>query len=318
MHDTTWLLERAGERFEMPEPAMDRLVRRRDRRRRRQQLAAAALALTISVLGVGVALVALRTGRTATPASGPDGPTGGGGSLGSLVLPSLAIWAAIGALAVVLLVLGRLRERPAGPTPGETGPDGHGARTARIRETPPSPAGARGRGRREEAMATHVERYPERHTARNVWVTVGVLALLALAIGTGVLIGRATVEEAAPAPEPLGLASTEIVEAIDANIAALNAADEVALAATFAEDAILTDMLAGTETVGADEIAAVYLEGMAPGDWDLERASEVVQYGSGWAANAFTYYNGGSITVFLFDEDMKIAHQWVMGGPMGY
>lgn len=315
MHDTTWLLERAAERFEMREPAMDRLVQRRDRRRRRQQLVAAGVALMISVVGVGAALVALRTRGTATPASGGvEVSPEAGGSLGSLVLPSLAIWAAIGALAMALLMLGRLRERPAGPTPTETSPDGHGARAVQVRGTtlPPS-VGAETRGRGEATMATHVERYPERHTARNVWVTVGVLALLALAIGTGVLIGRATVEETAPAPEPLGLATPAMVGTIDANIAALNAADETALAATYANDAIFTDMIADMETVGADEIAAVYLDDMAPGEWDLERTSEVIRYGSGWAASAFTYYNGGSIAVFLLDEEGKISHHWVMG-----
>jgi len=316
MHDTSWLLERAGERFDMLEPAMDRLLRRRDRRQRRKQLAAAGLALAISVLGVGVALVALRTEGPAVPGSGgPEDPTGGGGSLGSLVLPSVAIWAAIGALAVVVLVLGRLRERPAGPPPPATSPDGHGPSAAPVPATPPPPAKAKGQGRREEAMATHVERYPERHAARNVWVTVGVLALLALAIGTGVLIGRATVEEPAPAPEPLGLAPAATVAVVDANIAALNAADEDALAATFTTDAVFTDDIAGIESVGVEEIVDFYLGDVYPGDWDLRRTSEVVQMGD-FASSGFAYASGSGIAVWEFSDDGKIAHQWVMGFSM--
>jgi ketosteroid isomerase-like protein len=112
-------------------------------------------------------------------------------------------------------------------------------------------------------MSTHVETLPARHTARNVWVTVGVLVLLALA-------------------------TPAVVQAIDANIAAINAADQTALAATYAGDAVMTDLVADAETVGADEIAAFYVEGDEPGDWSLQRKGDVVQIGD-YAASAFSW-----------------------------
>jgi len=314
MHDTTWLLERAGERFEMREPALERLVGRRARKTRSRQLATAAVALGVSILGVGVAIVALRTRSSVVPASGfaPEPVESGDVGWAAFLLPSVAIWASVGALALAILAVGRIRHR--GSTPSLRIAEEPRARFA----TPTTPAGSppasvKGNGRKGGTMGTHVESFPARHTARNLWVTIGALVLLALAVGTGVAIGRATVEEPAPPAEPLGLASTEVVQAFDANIAALNAVDEAALAATYAERAVFTDTIAGIETVGADEIAGLYLEDMSPGDWDLQRASEVVQIGNA-AAAAFTYYGGSGIAVMQFDGEMKIFHHWTMAG----
>lgn len=162
-------------------------------------------------------------------------------------------------------------------------------------------------------MATHVEGYPERHTARNLWVTVGVLVLLALAIVTGVAIGRATVDEPAPAPVPEGLATAAVVQTIDASIAATVAGDEAALAAMWAPEGVMTDDIAGIETVGATEIAATYAGGEIT---SLERTSEVIQVGD-LAANAVSYVAAGGggqgIAVFELDDGGLITHQWVVG-----
>lgn len=158
-------------------------------------------------------------------------------------------------------------------------------------------------------MGTHVERFPARAPSARAWIAVGAVVLLLAALGAGTLIGRATVEEPAPPPEPLGLATAAVVETIDAAIAATNAGDEAALAAVWAEDGVMTDMIAGTEAVGADEIAAEYASGSIS---RLERVSEVVQIGD-FSANAFTYDFGSGIAVFELNDDGSIAHQWVMG-----
>ena len=313
MHDTSWLLERAGERFEMREPALERLVRRRARKTRSRQLVTAAVALGVSIIGVGVAIVALRTRSSVVPTSGfaPEPVEPGDGGWAAFLLPSVAIWAAVGALALAILAVGRIHARPpASARATEAGP--RAAVAARTTPAASLPPNGKGLARREGAMGTHVESFPVRHTAKNVWVTVGVLVLLALAIGTGILIGRATVEEPAPPAEPLGLASTEIAQVFEANMDALNAADEAAVAATYAESAVFTDTIAGIETVGADEIAAFYLEDMSPGDWNLQRASEVVQIGD-FAAGAFTYFGGSGIAVMQLDDEMKIVHHWTIG-----
>jgi hypothetical protein len=313
MHNTSWLLERAGERFEMREPAIERLVRRRARKTRSRQLVTAAVALGVSILGVRVAIVALRTRSSVVPASGfaPEPVGSGDRGWAAFLLPSVAIWAAVGALPLAILAVGRIKHRGA-TTSLRVAEESRARIVTRTTPTGLPPASVKGNGRKEGTMGTHVESFPARHTARNVWVTVGVLALLALAIGTGVAIGRATVEESVPPPMPEGLASTAVVQAIDSNTAALNAADADALAATFATNAVFTDTIAGLETVGADEIAAVYTEDTLPGEWELQRTSEVVQIGN-YASNAFTYASGSGIAVFQLDGDLKVVHQWVMG-----
>src|SRR3990172_5493655 len=104
-----------------------------------------------------------------------------------------------------------------------------------------------------------------------------------------------------------GVGGVGVGETIDAGIAATNAGDEAALAAMWAEDGVMTDMIAGTEIVGADEIAAAYASGSVS---RLERVSEVVQIGD-FSANAFTYDFGSGIAVFQIGDDGLIAHQWV-------
>lgn len=161
-------------------------------------------------------------------------------------------------------------------------------------------------------MGTHAETFPAARASTKTWAIVGAVVLLFAALGAGVLIGRATVEEAAPPPASEGLASTQVVQALDANVAAWNAADAAAIEAAYAPNAVLTDAIAGMETEGADEIATVYTDGVLPGDWELTRTSEVVQIGD-FTSNAFTYANGSGIAVYQLDDSLKIVHQWVMG-----
>ena len=63
------VLERIGERVPVPQPAFERLVRRRDRKRRNQRLAAGAVGLAIVLAGL---LIGVRTSRsTPQPATTP-------------------------------------------------------------------------------------------------------------------------------------------------------------------------------------------------------------------------------------------------------
>lgn len=87
------------------------------------------------------------------------------------------------------------------------------------------------------------------------------------------LIGRATVEETAPAPEPLWLAPAALVETI-------------------------TDEIAGTEIVGAQEIAANNADG---GFTTLERFR--------WATSGA----GGGISASSFDDVGLIVDRLVIG-----
>jgi hypothetical protein len=306
------MLERAGERFDMPEPAVDRLIRRRDRKARNRRLATVAVAASISMVGIGVAVEALRTSGTTLPGAGGSSGAADTAAEGwtTFVLPSVAIWAAIAALGFALLALGHMASRPSPPRgTGERPPTGATA----TRTMPPAtaPAARKGNARREVVMGTHVESFPARHTARNVWVTVGALVLLALAIITGIAIGRATVDEPAA---PLGLAPAASVQVIDANIVAMNQADRDAFAATFAPEAVFVDHVAGDVYVGSDEITAAVLPDIVkPGDWEMRRTTEVIQMGD-LLANGFTSTQASGISVWAIDDRGLITHEWVMPG----
>lgn len=189
-------------------------------------------------------------------------------------------------------------------------------------------------------MATHVERLSARRAWTRVWVAIGAVIVLLAAIGGGVLIGRATVEEAAPPaepprmpavegigpPEPLGPAPARFVATIDASIAALNAADREAYAATWAQDGVFTR--GELEIVGIDQIiVATWPVPAYPGEREFGRTSEVIfiprtpgshVFENGpYAAHAFSCGTANlkppGIAVYQFGDQLKIEHQWVIG-----
>lgn len=165
-------------------------------------------------------------------------------------------------------------------------------------------------------------RLPEVHSDQmrlrrvNHWLTLAVVVLAVGLTATGVgLIAQSGEEPASratigPATEVAqGSATAEVVAVLDANFAAMNAGDREALADAYNRDAVVTDAIAG-EFKGVDEIVGFYIE--APGYWQLERVSDVVQVGD-FSVFAFTYFGGSGILVYPLDGDLKIVHQWIMG-----
>jgi len=134
------------------------------------------------------------------------------------------------------------------------------------------------------------------------WIIAVVVVIVAVAVGGGYLLRAATSSSS-------GVADDSVVQLIDENIRALNEGDKQALAATYTDEAIMTDMISGSTWRGADTIAKVYTS--PPPSWNLERVSEVVQTGQ-FASTALTYYNGRGIAVWRI-VDGKIAHQWAIG-----
>ncbi len=73
MNEYRSLLERVVRPVSMPEPAMERMLRRRDRKRRNQRVTAAIVALAVAAVAVGGVERAFRTTPRETPAAiGPD------------------------------------------------------------------------------------------------------------------------------------------------------------------------------------------------------------------------------------------------------
>ena len=56
--------ERAFQQFQMPEPAWDRLIRRRDRKRRNQRIAAGVVGIAVFVAAVWAVTSGLSLGRS--------------------------------------------------------------------------------------------------------------------------------------------------------------------------------------------------------------------------------------------------------------
>ena len=65
-------LERIGDRLPVPEPAFERLLRRRDRKRRNQRIGAAAIAAILALVGMSILA---RSFRGTQPANEPPAPT---------------------------------------------------------------------------------------------------------------------------------------------------------------------------------------------------------------------------------------------------
>jgi hypothetical protein len=152
------------------------------------------------------------------------------------------------------------------------------------------------------------------HTG-SVWTTkpVSVLAALVLvAFTSGFMTARATESEAT------GLAPAWVVTLADDYFVAMNAHSVADLEAAYAEDAVLTDMATGSQTVGADQIAD-YLVGLQ--DMTVRRTSAIM-YRDGYATFTFRFSSGSgySPAVNTFKvEDGQISHQWVMSDePAGF
>ena len=135
-----------------------------------------------------------------------------------------------------------------------------------------------------------------------MWMTLlGALLLLALGFAGGALTMQAV------DTEPLGLADESVVAVIEDNIAASNADDEAALAATYSPDAEFFIIRDGVE-LGSYEFAKG-IAGALSGTTGLALTSEVVQHGDYASA---TYTEAGSEGVMVVEIlNGKIDNQWI-------
>jgi hypothetical protein len=119
---------------------------------------------------------------------------------------------------------------------------------------------------------------PERPPARTRGLVLPALVVgVALIVGAtlgAVLVRDSAVNPVAPSTaEGVSFADEEIVRLVDATVAGLDAADVDAVAASFADDAALTDLVDDRVTIGAYNIALAYGQ---TEDLGLRRTSDVV------------------------------------------
>ena len=139
------------------------------------------------------------------------------------------------------------------------------------------------------------------------WAVAGLAVLLVAAFGAGFLTSRST----QPAAETL--APDWVVRLVDDNFDAVNLGSAPDLAATFHEDAVLSDMKTGVQAFGVAEIVEVMLDE----ELSVVRTSDVV-YRDGYATCTFHFGAGTVPAVATFKiEDGKISHQWVMSDEPG-
>jgi len=127
----------------------------------------------------------------------------------------------------------------------------------------------------------------------------------------------ATAEAQLSAAPPLGLASDEVTAVLEGRVAAWMSEDFEGAAAFYAEDAIMYDLMPGSDTRGREEIGRA-LAGLYDMGLRLEAMSVPVQFGR-FVAEAVHFYQpdddaayGEGMLVYEIDEDGLIANEWVL------
>lgn len=140
-------------------------------------------------------------------------------------------------------------------------------------------------------------------------IVVGLGAVAALAVGFG--IGRASVGQ------PSGLASDQVVEMLEARIAAVNGEPGPDVASFYSSDAVMEegDLEPPVVTRGAQEISDHLAAYRGLGFRIDPAATPAIRLGR-YVAEGLTWSNGyaGGIVVYEIDERGRIAYQWVVGG----
>lgn len=157
---------------------------------------------------------------------------------------------------------------------------------------------------------TVVEPRPSPALVFPAWAVAGLAALLLAAFGAGFLTSRST------QPGPETLAPDWVVRLVDDNFDAVNLGSAPDLAATFHDDAVLSDMKTGVQAFGVEEIVKVMLDDAG---LSVVRTSEVL-YQDGYATCTFRFgEEPGSVpAVATFKiDDGQISHQWVMSDEPG-
>ncbi len=316
-------LERIRLRVPMPEPAMERMLRRRDRTRRNQRIATVLTALVIAVAGIGGAILALRERTGTKPASGPSSSpvaSGGGGWVG-IAVPTVAIWLALALLGLVIFAIVRLprlatarRPRPGrGGTPtGAPEAPGHGPGAeprAALNERRNEMDSKEKTGFGVPQVTVPPAARDELRTARvNRWLVGAVIVLAAGVIALGVALIAQSGNAATPSK--IGLADAATVKMIDAfNKAA--STDGQRLASFFTPNGVMDEVNIDEVTTGRAAIAR-HMQGYIDTGFQVEGFGPVIQSGS-YVAQATTASGSTSvIAIYELTSDGEISHMWAI------
>jgi len=305
-------LERIERRVAMPEPAMEHLLRRRERKQRNERIAAAAVGLGVTALGVVGAVLTLRAAGGTTPASGGRGAAGAAEG-GGFVLPTVAIWTAIVVLGLTAFAVVRLRAHLNVDVEREGREPGGAAASARRQAAAPGDAPWKGGSEMDSKPKTDVGipgvEMPEirfddgklRRTNRWLVGAVVVLAVALVAVGTWAIVHRSG--EGQTAAGPTADPRTEVIDAVSA---AWNGADSSAMEDLYAENAVLTTkggVYEGRDTIiGLKESAALQLTRVSGVIGQRKYVAAVMRLEN---INGHAYV----LTLWKFNADGKIVSQ---------
>lgn len=314
-------LDQVQRRVSMPEPAMERLLRRRERKKRNERIAAAAMGLAVAAAGVVGAFVTLRVTGGTKPAS--EAGTAAAAEGGGFVLPTVAIWTAVVVLGLSVLAAVRLRRRLRHVgVEAELGGREPGGAAAPVRRPAAVPGIAPSKGGQMDSRSKTPVGIPQtempeirlddgkrRRTNRWLVAAVVVLAGAVLALGSLALVDLTGDEGAAAVPTPDPRTAT-----VDALAAAWSGTDSSALEEVYAEDAVFTT----TEGAVYEGRSAIFGLKESMGDFQVARVSTVVgqrKYAAAVMRLENAYGHAYLLTVWKFNADgMIVSQQDFYGG----
>ena len=137
------------------------------------------------------------------------------------------------------------------------------------------------------------------------------VAVAVVLLALGLAIGRFTAPES---EDPKAVASSEIMTMLSDRVIAVNSLGRDAIASFYTEDAVLTEMdqVPPVITTGNGAIAD-HLQRYVDMGFRIETLGIAVQNGK-YVAEVLDCSNGGGVAVYEIDENLKITHQWVLGG----
>jgi hypothetical protein len=141
------------------------------------------------------------------------------------------------------------------------------------------------------------------------------MAAVAIAVVTGVFLGRATV----PTPsQPTGLASTQVLTMLAGRVAAVNRGDPSAIASYYTDDAVLEelDQQPPVVTTTSKAIAAHLVDYQSIG-FRLYQTGGATSVLGPFVTEPLTWSgDAGGLVTYQLAVDGRIAHQWVTGAAM--
>ena len=138
-----------------------------------------------------------------------------------------------------------------------------------------------------------------------------VVAVASVLFALGFAIGRVTAPES---EEPQAVASPEVAEMLRDRVIAVNTLGPDAVASFYAEDAVLEEMDQSPPVVTTgNEAIGNHLQSYVRFGFRLETLGTALQNGR-YVTEVLDWSGGGGVAVYEIDENLKITHQWVLGG----